>query len=405
MVEKTLLEVFTEHLGHLSFDEKLAKKMKQLQMGFVNKNKDYMTFFGGNLTGVEVIRFTPNDSSALLDDVLGLDTYQVEQDIHHHVKDIVSTRNVSADVFNLTCMYLIHGFMKAGVIEGARSVGLYLHYKYLCARLSTHFKYPCDPKLAQATYMNMSARFLLKKLGSWQKVLEYRVNETISETGLHHQYLMAFGPDLKIAYAITNSYGMISEMIKDIFNETVIAQKEGDRVGTISATVIDADGAEVLKDKVHGCEEFTSYLLGVVNDERSFIKEELVAVIGKLMHTMQVRGFRETLSWISQHVGHPEHKEVEELIKLTIVHAFNFLLENEISVKQCHDLSLILMKMKGTYVSSRSADEDLLRMREIGTKVVTKALGKTNEQALAAIRTGVFLYFCLRAFTKRFYVQ
>ena len=53
----TLLEAFTELFGHIKFDEALAKGLYNYQVGYVTQNREHMEFFGGNLLGVNIVRF------------------------------------------------------------------------------------------------------------------------------------------------------------------------------------------------------------------------------------------------------------------------------------------------------------------------------------------------------------
>ena len=57
----TILEIFNDECKHVVIDSHLIKKLKKYQSDFVLKNTDHQEFFGGNLTGVQVVRFTNSD--------------------------------------------------------------------------------------------------------------------------------------------------------------------------------------------------------------------------------------------------------------------------------------------------------------------------------------------------------
>jgi hypothetical protein len=406
----TLKEVFDDYCSHLKFDQALANAFYKLQLKFINKNAEHMAFFGGNTTGVQVVRFTERDFSVFFDDVVEIDALSLKEKIKE-VEAINQNFKVSSDTFNLTCMYLIHRFLTSPSLDTKRreraavDVALLFNYRCITAIMANSFRYPADPKLAQATYANLSYRFLIKKLGSWQEVMAFRSQEMIDPEGLHRKAFVKYNDDFAIVYAINDSQGRIRDMVKNIYSEMMKAKSEGDRIYTSSSTMIDADGAEILKDKVHGLASYTGYINSVIQDKNSFIKQELISIIVKMMHTMQDRGFVSVLEWLSDNVGTAEHKEIDELVNLIMVHSYNYLLANGRVLKNSKDIAGILGKLKGIYISSRSTDEDLLKMRVIGSAIVTKSIGKTNDQAVAAIRTGIFLYVCLRAYTKQFYVS
>lgn len=404
----SLKEVFGEHTQHLKFDAKLADAFFKMQTHFVNKNQEHMDFFGGCLTGVQVVRFTRQELNLFFSDTLDLDPIELRQELLK-LPDIHEERKVASDTFNLTCMYLVHRFLTSPLIDPKRreraalDVCLLFNYKCLTSLMSEYFRYPADPRLAQATYANLSYRFLIKKLGSWQEVLNFRAGEMIDDAGLHRKNLIKFSEDERVTYAVTDSQGRLRSMLKYIYAEMMKAQKDGEKIYTTSSTIVDADGEEVFKDKVHGLENYLHYTLEIAHDKHSFIKQELIAIIVKMMPTMQERGFVKVLDWLTDSIGKPNHKHINDLIELTVTHSYHYLHSQGIQVRQSKDVGVILSKLKNIYVSSRTTDTDLLKMRELGAEMITDSIGKTNDQAVAAIRTGLFLYICLRTYTKHYY--
>lgn len=405
-MDRTLLEVFDEHLAKVKFNQNLANALYRFQVGFVNKNEEHMAFFGGKLLGVQVVRFTQQDSTNFFD-ILNVDSEAIRTDILENVKDIKESWKVTNDVITMTLFYLIHRFLTSPLLDpkkredAAKQCALIFNYRWISAFIRDYFRFPADPKLAQTTYVNLSNRFLIKKLGSWQEVMSYRSEEMIHGDGIHRNTLLKFNDDVAIIYAVNDSEGRIRDMVKNIYAEMVRTQHSGERIGVSSGTVIDADGQEVIKDRIHGLENYTTYILNVIPDRNSFIKKELVSVVAKVMYTMQERGFVKVLEWMSEHYA--TEPEIEEIVRKVLIHSFNYLIDNGQILKNTRDLAGLLTKLKGIYVSSRSSDEDLLELRDIGTSLIGKAIGKTNEQTVAAIRTGLFLYICLRTYTKHHY--
>lgn len=405
-----LIEVFDEACEHLVFNQDLATKFYRQQVGFVNKNSEHMEFFGGSLTGVQVVRWVDRDFNLFFDENLEIDVFLLKDGIKE-VDDINMDHKVSSDAFNLTCTYLIHKFLTSQLMDpkrrerAAMDIALLFQYKCLCSILANSFRYPADPKLAQATYANLSYRFLIKKLGSWQEVLSFRAQEMISPEGLHRKALERFNDDLAIVYCINDSQGRLRDLIKNIYSEMMKAKNAGDRIYTTGGTMVDADGEEIFKDKANGLESYSNYVLGIATDRNSFIKTELVQIVVKMMHTMQPKGFARVLEWIPDALMKSGKSKTEELIVLTMQHSYNYLLSNGYSVRASKDITSILTKLKTIYISSRVTDADLLKMRELGSEIVTESIGKTNEQSVAAIRTGLFLYICLRAYTKQYYTS
>lgn len=57
----TIKGAFERVCGYVKPTPELAKRVINFQIGFVNKKEDHIAFFGGVLTGVHVVRFTPQD--------------------------------------------------------------------------------------------------------------------------------------------------------------------------------------------------------------------------------------------------------------------------------------------------------------------------------------------------------
>lgn len=405
-MNKSLKELFDEHLGRIKFNQALANEFYRFQVEFVNKNEDHMAFFGGKMLGVQVVRFTEQDYTKFFD-IIDLDRDRVKYEIVNYVDAIPESWKVANDVFSETCMYLIHRFLTSPLMSEERreraalDVALTFNYRWIAALIRDYFRFPADPKLAQATYANLSQRFLIKKLGSWQEVMTYRANEMIAKEGLHRQTFLRYNDDGEIVRALNDSQGRIRDMVKNVYAEMVKAHNSGDKIHMTGSTTIDSDGVDVIKDRVHGLESYTNYLLSVIPDRNSFIKQELVQVIVQVMYTMQERGFVKVLDWISLNIA--TKPQVEEFVRLTLIHSFNYLSEHGSILKNTKDLAGLLAKLKGIYNSSRSSDEDLLKLRDLGTSLIGESIGKTNEQTVAAIRTGILLYICLRAYTKHHY--
>lgn len=407
-MSKTLKEVFDVECKNIKFNKELADKVYRFQTAFVNKNEEHMAFFGGNLTAVHIVRWVPSDNNRFFNDMLGLDELDLTAAIED-VADINQSFKVSGSTFNLTCMYLIHRFLTAPGLDekikfrAANDVALIFNYRMLTGLMSLIFKYPVNEDIAKLTYASLNFKFVLKKLGSWNAVLNFRAGELTDPKRLHYKNLVKFKVDLDIAYAITDSRGRLADMLKNIYREFVVIHARGDRISTTSSVQINVDGIEVIKDKTHGSESYTQYALSILPDKNSFIKPELIDVVLKLMFTASKIQFVNTLEWLTAESNGKHHADIEKLVQITLRHSYGYLSKNSSVLHNTKDLPGFLSKIKGVYLSSRSTDEELLEMRELGGELIKKATGTNSENTIAAIRTALFLYIDLRAYTREHY--
>ena len=405
----TLKELFDRHFEHVRFDNQLAADCYHFQVGVVHKSDEHMKFFGGNLLGCYALRFMERDVAKFFDEVAGVDPDEIARELPN-VKAINMSYEISSDIFNQTVFYMIHRFLTTNEIKNhqvrlhaAYNLALIFNYRCVCALATGYFKYPPDVKTAEAVYANLSNQFILKKLGTWQALMNYRADEITKHDGLHNKTLIEYTNDKAIIEMINDCQGRIRGYIKSIYGVLVDISASGGKIHTSSNLAVNADGVEVIKDKVHNLEIYTGYILSTVPDRNAFVKPELINIVAKTMYTMQIRGFTLVLEWMSDNFGAKDCPEIEQFVTKTMEHSFEYLSENGSILKNTRDLAGMLTKLKGFYTSSRTSDEGLLELRDIGTSIVNKAVGKSNEQAIAAIRTGLMLYVCLRAYTKKYY--
>lgn len=404
----TLKDVFDDLLGNVKFDGKKARQTRLYQVEFVHANQDHRAFFGGNLIGVHRVRFAYAEVDRYFEDLVGIDEDTLTPAIRT-VTTINHDFKISGDVMNLTTMYLIHRYLTSPYLsevarhQAAKDVALIFLYRTIAALLATFFKYPIDTETAQAVYERLSGRYLIKKLGTWQAVFDYRADEFIGKNSPHREALMKFKDDAAIVNAINDLQGRLKDMLKNIYGEFIYVHEHGGRIGTGSVTMVDADGEEIVKDRVHGLETYQMYLLSVMEDSNSFYKQELVDVVAKVIPTLHGRAFPNVLRWMSGEVSAAHREQIVKFSNHVLMMAFNYLLENDYVLHRSKDIVLLTSKLKGYILSSRKDTPDLTFFRDEGERIIKASVKQTSNQTVAALRNGLFLYLCLRAFTKHAY--
>lgn len=407
-IDKNVKAVFDENCSHLKFDNKLAKKFSDYQIQFVNKNDDSMTFFGGNLIGVQVVRFTNQDKEKWFTDVLEVDDILLEEKLLD-LPDINKNFHVSSDLFNLSAVWIIHSFMNSPLLHDKQKeqaildVALALNYKFLTSLLYQYFRYPADPQIAAAAYAQLSYKFAIKQYGSWYATLVARCQDFLSEESIHYQTLKKFNNDSKIVYMLNDTQGRIRDMVKNICAEFYKVRDQGIKIKTISSLSIDNDGEQIVRDKTKNLLAYTRYLHSIISDKDSFIKSDLVDVIANVMHTMPPKLLVQTLEYCSNNYRHMGATEIEELIDLTVTHSFSYLNNNRNLLKETNDLAALISRLRGVYMSSRSNESDLILMRKKAEHIVKHATKVKNDNVIASVRTALLLYLVLRSFCKNYY--
>ena len=397
----SLTDVLDELFKHIKFDRSFVDKLYKYQSWFVNKDSQHLKFFGGNLIGVESIRFRTSDAVKFFKDVCYQDASYVEKELKT-VTTIVQDYKITSDALNLVLMYIIHRVLTSPLLtkeqkeKGSIDTALIFFYRCIAIRQSEWFHFPADERISQAAYGKLNKKFLLKRVGTWAGVMLYRAKELLDPSGVHYKDLLDFNDDSRVTYAISDGENRIREMYKTyyaVFDETY---REGSRIYQVSSTITDAEGQERLREKVKSTEQAVNNIRHLVIDKNGFVKPEYIKIITEINTNTSYRMLDSTVSWLSDFYSDPKwHKKIDEWLRLIVIHSFHIL--SEATDQETKDLAMALILLKNQYLATRSTDKELLKIRELGDEIILEANGKVNPSLSMATRTATILYITLRA--------
>lgn len=398
--------VFEQACPDLVADELFAKKIVAYQLAFVAKNDDHVKFFGGHLTGVQIVRFTPSDRAVWFEEILHADDYSLQQKLYK-LPTVNPNHNVASDAMNLSCYWVIHLLTQAKIPDKLKhdaliSCALILQYKFLTSRLSRHFKFPAVESVAEATYATLSMKFDLKQYGNWQAYLTARAEDIVDPHSPRYVNFVKMDNDRQIELIINDIQTRLRKTLKLIAGTHYRVAASGYKIVSTSQ-IVEHDGQALLKDKTHGLAKYTRYIQSIIPDKGSFIREELLQVVEKQIATMPPHLFRASLDWLSDNFQGPRADELHKHVSEIMIHCFDYLVHNSSAVQNGHDLVGLLVRLRGVYTSARSTDPILFSLRDETEKIVKLATGTRNVSLLSPIRTGVLLYIALRALAMRHY--
>jgi hypothetical protein len=412
---RTIKTVYDEECAELKIDARFYKKVCDLESRFVSKNQESLEFFGGNLLGVHRVRFTADDRDRLFTDLLEADDRSLQDQVYalrsaSGQPVINQDWNISSDIFNISVVWLLHAIHHSPHLDKDKKqeakvrLTMYLLYKFLTSLMFNGFKYPADPEIAAATYAQMSLKFILKQTGNWGATLRVLATNAVAEDGIHANAISKMDDDLRVINFLNDVQGRIRDMFKNIYSLLVRTKEQGKRISN-SSSLIETDGELVLKDKTQSLNNYTRYLKGIVGDKNTFIRLELIDVIARVMHTMPEKLLVSSLAWMSDNYARTKDGIVEDAINRTMEHAFEYLAANRAVAAAKGDIPGLISKLRGSYMSSRSTERNLLEIRVLVEKIVVLATQSKNESVVASTRTGVMLYIVLRAFCMKHYAS
>lgn len=399
-------DVFEEIAPDIEADKNLAALIHRYKQNFINRNREHAAFFGGNLLGVNVVRFVDADRDNWFDQIIQADEEILREHLHA-LPGINPEWHVSSNVMNLSCAYLAHRFFHSALPANAKRQAMFdvfsiLQFKFVSSIMYRFFPYPADKQVAEATYAALNMKFILKEKGSWLGLLNHRCEEILSRSSPHYNAISSMNSDKEVVDMLNAIHGALKGYIKNMREVMERIRLTGGKVNSVSS-VAGVNGEEVLKDKTRGPVVFVNYLKSIFSDKNSFIREELLMVITKIMPSAKYGHLRAALEHMSDNYFKKDHQKIERILNLAMIHAYAYLSDNRISLRSNVDLSSMLIRLKGAYTSSRSTDPDLLELRSLVEEIIRPAVDSRTEAVVASVRTGCLLYIVSRAYTMNYY--
>lgn len=404
---KTIKQVFDEHFNKIKFNKELYKEVYQFKMGFISKTEESIEFFGGNLIGVHVVKFTPADENRYLN-LFDLDSSALTE-LVNQMDGVNKSFNVAGNPFNVVSPYLIHRFITSSYLGdkdklgASTDVAMIMNIRFLTGLMNYYFRYPIDKETSEAIYAGLSFKYAIKQAGSWGTLLENRSKDSVEKDSIHYKTLSLMKDDAGVAYFITDSQGRLRDMMKNLYREFKQVKDDGSRISKKSSVDVGLDGVESFKDSIAGLAAYNKYLYNILPDRNSFIRSELINVVADLVPSLQEKQLVSLLEWLSLNYMDAKYSYVTRLLDLSLVYSFNYTLSKVNILHNPQDLGYFLTTLRGGYLSSKSREEDLLELRELGDKVVKDSLKIKSKATVTTLRLSLFLYVCLRVYTKHHY--
>lgn len=401
---ENIREVMNSECSHIKIDSSLVKKIHRYNSAFVNRNEDHVHFFGGNLLGVYPVRFRTTDRIEWYDEVLSIN----EDPIYERIIKLPTVNEEwvrGTDVMNLTCVWLTHKFYNTTMSHKDKEqamvdVLMTFHFKLITSIMAHYFKYPADESVALATYAALSKKFALKQYGSWYGMLEARCRDIIDPKSIHYRTIQKFDDDAAVQYMITDIQGRLRGIVKKLYVVFDQVRAQDAKIMTMGG-MVELDGKAVVRDMARNYNPYKRYLHEIVTDRVRFIKPELVGVVANAMHTMPEKLLGDSLEYVSANAAKDKH--IDEMLDEILLHAFDYLHHDHSAFARTNDITSVITALRGVYMSSRSTDPALMKMRKLAEDVVKKSAKTKNDSVIASVRTGLCLYCVLRTLSMKHY--
>ncbi|UOX39453.1 putative virion structural protein [Aeromonas phage ZPAH34] len=404
------LDIFNELVGdNLIINPRWVSTLRRFVYGFSTKDNEHTEFFGSPYLGTHRILFKTSDRVTFFNDIIDVDEVKLRD-------ELIKTRwinkdfKVSSDAFNLSIVYLMYRVFNSDLShqmkeEALINLVMLFHYRILTSIMNHYFGYLVKPSVAQTAYNKLSLKFDIKRYGSWNALFRARAEFIINpKTGIHYETFTRMENDKKIVYMVNDMESRLKGVMNDYTKVLYEIKDSVDLVETDSGFAV-MDGEINIKDVQKQVNRYRNYISGILVDRHSFFKQELVSYAARALDDTRSAGqFEDKLINIIREFpaqySHPKGEKYKEFIDDVITHLFEYMASNSI---RHNDLNSIMFKLRGAYVSNKSINKLVLKLRKNGDEIIKSMTGIKTQFTVSQLRTALMLYVVLRTLTMDYY--
>lgn len=407
--DNAVKEIFDSLVEDLEINHRWVSTLRRYVYGFATKDNDHTEFFGTPYLGTHRIVFKTSDRQNFFSDIIDVDEVVLRDELIK-TKWINKDFKVSSDAFNLSIVYLMHrvwisDLSKQMKEEALINLVMLFHYRIITSIMNYYFGYLVKPSVAQTAYNKLSMKFDIKRYGSWNELFRARGEYIINpRTGIHFDTFTKLDDDKRIVYMVNDMESRLKGVMND-YTRVLYEIKDSVDLVTTDTGLAMLDGELNIKDVQKHVNKYRNYINGIVNDGRSFFKQELVGYAAKAVDdSRSSTSFEEKLTMVIRdfpaQYNHPKGEAYREFVDNVVTHLFEYLATNSI---RHNDIKNVVYKLRGAYTSNKSANALLHKLRRDGDEIIRNMTGIRTQYTVSSIRTALMLYITIRTLTLEYY--
>lgn len=274
-------EIFTHCYPDYVYDIDKYKIIKQFRIAWTQKNDITLEFLASNFTGVYSVRFSAQDEEILFKNILDMDRDILQKEIYD-LRGISKNMRTVSNATYVTLMWFAHKFLRSNfpkdIKEDAiRECYYIMAYKIVCSLTSHYFKYTVEIEVAKAINEHMTNKFLIKRLGSWQALFDYKTKDLL-ENGIHYKRLLQFDADDMIRI-ISDIETKLRDIFKNNYGQLAKVRKNQESIKDYSFIEKDNSGTDKIKDITSNTALVINKIKHLILSKVDFINYDLIGII------------------------------------------------------------------------------------------------------------------------------
>ncbi len=395
---KEISEVFIKHVGIIKVDKKLYLKLRNFKNNWIYRQESHINFMSSNLIGVDKIRFTKSDEEELYA-LFNVDYISLRDDLYT-LPDIYKDRHVSSNPRYLLLLYIAHLVFVSSISTKNKNkllleIYIILAIEIFSSLMVNYYKFELDHDIAVVVFEKLSNRFILKRVGSWQKLFEEKAEDIYYPKSVHSKRLKTF-KTIDATYMIIDIQGKLRSIMKEMTKVVYEVIEVNESRHTRSLLVKDTEGNEKLLDVMNANETYHTSIKAIIFKKNEFINEEYIAIMKELYRNLHEKELRSTLEYLTDNYI-DNKKEIDELIETSINANIKYLYLSKLYPPYDKSIISIVKFLRGYWINSKVKDLDNKKFKKIAHTFVKKATGKNTNRIIVTVVIALSIYIMLMA--------
>jgi len=396
---KDVKSFFSYWLRDIKFDEKLFKELQNFRLSWATKTDEYVEFLGSNLLGVHNIVFSSLDDDALLSIFKISDLKELQEDFYK-VEGINKKFKIASNVIYHMLIYTAHRFITNSKLKknvqygGAREACLIMQYRMFSSFYYHYFKYLVDPNIAQTVYEKLSHKYLIKQLGSWQEVFDYRVKKCLEKSSPFYKRLVRLTTEDAVRIIIDIQTKLRSNVIS-IYKILVEVVNNKEAMNTVDATFTGGENNEKQVRDVDSLNKYVNIMKQITYSPNDFIDHDLVTVVVSLFPNIKEDLITKFLVCMTEErINKP--KNYYPLLEKMIYINLEYLQRWNVNISDRSTIPKALVMVRNYWSSSKVKNKDMDEIKNYLRRMAKVCTGKRTSWLVNSLSIAFVTYVFLR---------
>ena len=395
MADHELLDKMIALFSHLKIDNKLTQMLRSFRLEWAQKNDDHIEFLGGGTIGVQKVIMSSKDEEVLFEDILRVSIKDVKRLIDS-VSAINKNFKVISNYYYITMIFFVNRYYMSNLSledkkEGIKECYYIFAYKVVSSIISAYFKYQVNPVVAKTVFEKLSAKYLVKRLGTWNEFFDYRTKDWLPG-GLHHERLIRFDTE-DVLYSISDGQVRIKECIKAMYKILHEVSNSSNVISETSLLGMSPEGEVEFKENGKGYAAYANNIKTVLYSTTDLIYTDLVELVLTKYPDIVRRPLYQTLNKISDFDPMVMNKVIDVILEFSFTELTNKrIYDYKKNVYQC------LVILKGVIGISSSKNKALKQAKQSLEICIKKIHKSYSRNFMKPLISSLLIYLVLRSF-------